>query len=113
MVNPGEMADSREARKALLELANISVLRVGVLRPIKAFQSVKLGQTVDVLPGPPSGERYRAKVKVIDEVFDAASGAYLANFCAGSSALPSVAVLLRLVSSQAATPTVGKSGMEI
>ena len=76
MVNPGEMADNREARKPLLKLADISVLHVEALLPINAFQSVKLGQAVDVLPEMPSGARYRAIVKVIDKVFDAASGTF-------------------------------------
>ncbi len=75
-VNPGEMADNREARKPLLKLADISVLHVEVLLPINAFQSVKLGQAVDVLPEQPSGARYRARVKVVDTVFDAASGTF-------------------------------------
>ena len=76
MANPGEMADNREARRPLLKLADISVLHVEVLLPISAFQLVKLGQVVDVLPEQPAGTRYRATVKVIDKVFDAASGTF-------------------------------------
>ncbi len=76
MVNPGEMADNREARKPLLKLADISVLHVEVLLPINVFESVKLGQAVNVLPEQPAGGRFPATVKVIDKVFDAASGTF-------------------------------------
>lgn len=76
LVNPGEMADNREVRKPLLKLADVSMLHVEVLLPVAAYQSVKLGQTVDVLPEQPERTRYRATVKVIDKVFDAASGTY-------------------------------------
>lgn len=40
------------------------------------YQSVKLGQMVEIVPEQPAGSRYRATVKVIDKVLDAASGTF-------------------------------------
>lgn len=76
LMHPGEMADNRDVRKPLLKLADVSVLHVEVLLPTSAYQTVKLGQTVEIVPEQPAGARYRATVKVIDKVFDAASGTF-------------------------------------
>lgn len=76
LMNPGEMADNRDVRKPLLKLAEISVLHVEVLLPTSAYQTVKLGQKVDIVPEQPAGARYPATVTVIDKVFDAASGTF-------------------------------------
>jgi len=76
LINPGELADNRDLRKPLLKLAEIGMLHVEVLLPIAAYRSVKLGQSVEVTPEQPAGGRFTAIVKVIDKVFDAASGTF-------------------------------------
>lgn len=76
LINPGELADNRDVRKPLLKLAEIKVLHVEVLLPIAAYRSVKQDQSVEVFPEQPAGGRYTAIVKVIDKVFDAASGTF-------------------------------------
>jgi RND family efflux transporter MFP subunit len=76
LVNPGELADNRDVRKPLLKLAEINVLHVEVLLPAAAYKSVKLGQAIVVIPDQPAGSRLTATVKVIDKVFDAASGTF-------------------------------------
>jgi RND family efflux transporter MFP subunit len=75
-MNPGELADNRDVRKPLLKLAEISVLHVEVLLPAAAYGAVKPGQQVPVMPDQPPGSRYAATVKVVDKVFDAASGTF-------------------------------------
>ncbi|MHA4866068.1 efflux RND transporter periplasmic adaptor subunit [Duganella sp. PWIR1] len=76
LINPGELADNRDIRKPLLKLAEISQLHVEVLLPSAAYGAVKVGEQVNVLPEQPSGRRLAATVKVIDKVFDAASGTF-------------------------------------
>jgi RND family efflux transporter MFP subunit len=75
-MNPGELADNRDVRKPLLKLAEISVLNVEVLLPTSAYGSVRPGQAVAVIPDQPAGSRVSATVKVVDKVFDAASGTF-------------------------------------
>lgn len=76
LMNPGELADNRDVRKPLLKLAEIKALHVEVLLPTAAYRSVRPGQSVEVIPEQPAGGRYTATVKVIDKVFDAASGTF-------------------------------------
>lgn len=76
LMNPGELADNRDVRKPILKLAEINMLHVEVMLPRAGYQSVKVGQTVEVVTDPPAGGRYKATVKVIDKVFDAASGTF-------------------------------------
>lgn len=76
LINPGELADNRDLRKPLLKLAEINVLHVEVSLPTAAYQAIKPGQSVAVIPEQPAGSRYIATVKVIDRVFDAASGTF-------------------------------------
>ncbi len=76
LMNPGELADNRDVRKPVLRLAETKVLNVEVLLPNHGHKSVKLGQTIEVVPEQPAGGRYQATVKVIDKVFDAASGTF-------------------------------------
>ncbi len=76
LMNPGELADNRDVRKPILKLAELKVLHVEVLLPINGHKSVKLGQTIEVIPEQPAGSRYKATVKAIDKVFDAASGSF-------------------------------------
>jgi RND family efflux transporter MFP subunit len=76
ILNPGELAESGVGRKALMKLAEIEVLHVEVLLPVEAHGKVRRGAAVEVLPRVPAGARHRATVKVVDTVFDAASGTF-------------------------------------
>ena len=75
-MNPGELADNRDVRKPILRLTELNVLHVEVLLPRAGYDSVRLGQVVEVISEPPVGGRYKATVKVIDKMFDAASGTF-------------------------------------
>jgi RND family efflux transporter MFP subunit len=76
ILNPGELAEAGVGRKPILKLAETDVLHVEVLLPVSAYGSVKIGTPVEVIPEIPSGARYKAKVKVVDRVLDAASGTF-------------------------------------
>ena len=53
-----------------------ALTRQAPVLPRAGYESVKLGQPVDVITEQPAGGRYKAIVKVIDKVFDAASGTF-------------------------------------
>ena len=76
ILNPGEFAEAGVGRKPLLKLAEIDTLHVEVLLPAQAYGKVKHGMGIDVTPEIPAGSQYRATVKVIDRVLDAASGTF-------------------------------------
>ena len=76
ILNPGEFAEAGVGRKPLLKLAEIDTLHVEVLLPAQAYGKVKHGMAIDVTPEIPAGSQYRATVKVIDRVLDAASGTF-------------------------------------
>ena len=76
MLHPGELAESGVGRKPLLKIAQIDVLHVEVLLRADAWGKVALGTLIEVSPDLPAKPRYRATVKVIDRVLDAASGTF-------------------------------------
>jgi hypothetical protein len=49
-------------------------LRVGTYLPLSFYGHIKVGDAAEVLPEAPVGGSYQAKVAVVDQVFDAASG---------------------------------------
>lgn len=76
LMNPGELADTGDAKKIILKLADISVLQVEVLLPVAAYGKIRIGSSYDVSPESPIGGKYLAKVKIIDKVFDPGSGTF-------------------------------------
>ena len=60
----------------ILTIAQIDPLHVEVFAPISQLRTVAIGDTAWVIPEDPVGGRYQARVKVIDRVFDAASGTF-------------------------------------
>ncbi|UUX95429.1 efflux RND transporter periplasmic adaptor subunit [Aquabacterium sp. J223] len=73
-VHPGDFADSRDTKKPLLRIADISLLHVEVLLPVAAYGKVQPGATIAVMPEAPIGGRHTARVKTLDPVADVASG---------------------------------------
>lgn len=76
LMNPGELADSGDARRPILRLANVSVLHVEALLPLEAHRQIHKGQAAIVVPEDPIGGRYDATVRVVDSVIDPASGTF-------------------------------------
>jgi len=60
----------------ILTIAQINPLNVEVFAPIAQLGAVHVGDMVTVFPEDPVGGSYQAQVKVIDRVFDAASGTF-------------------------------------
>lgn len=74
MLNPGDLAESGNGRKPILKLAQIDPLRVEVVLPHASYGKVRVGNSARVaLEG---GTVVSAIVRVVDRVFDAASGTY-------------------------------------
>ena len=71
-----QFAEAGVGRKPLMKLAEIDVLHVEVLLPVEAYGKVQRGNAIEVLPEVPAGSHYRATVKVVDTVLDAASGTF-------------------------------------
>lgn len=76
MMHPGEVAEAGVGRKPILKLAEIDTLNVEVVLPVSAWGKLRIGGTADVMPENPVGGKYSATIKVIDRVFDAASGTF-------------------------------------
>jgi len=62
--------------KPVMRLAQIDPLHVEVIMPVSKLGSVKVGMVADVKPEAPVGGVYKAKVKIVDKVVDAASGTF-------------------------------------
>lgn len=75
MLNPGDLAESGTGPKPVLKLAQIDPLRVEVVLPLAAYGKLKPGMVAQVVPDGLGGQ-YPATVKIVDRVFDAASGTF-------------------------------------
>ena len=73
LVAPGESVDDRP----VFQLAQLDPLNVEVIVPVSDYGVIQPGMTVEVIPEAPlDNQRYRAEVKIIDRVVDAASGTF-------------------------------------
>jgi RND family efflux transporter MFP subunit len=75
MLNPGDLAEAGTGRKPVLKLAQINPLRIEVVLPLEAYGKLRVGMTGLVTPEGLGG-KHPAVVKVVDRVFDAASGTF-------------------------------------
>jgi RND family efflux transporter MFP subunit len=75
MLNPGDLTQYGTETKPILKIAQIDPLRVEVVLPLDYYRKLKVGMTGEVVPERLGG-RYPARVRVIDKVFDAASGTF-------------------------------------
>ncbi len=75
VLSPGEFATSN-LKDPILRLVEINPLNVEVILPVNQFGRIKPGSTAVVLPEQPIGGEYRATVKIVDRVVDAASGTF-------------------------------------
>ncbi|MCH8861053.1 MAG: efflux RND transporter periplasmic adaptor subunit [Proteobacteria bacterium] len=60
----------------ILEIAEINPLFVETFLPIDLYQHVRGKETATVVPAAPVSGRFEAKISVVDQVFDAASGTF-------------------------------------
>jgi RND family efflux transporter MFP subunit len=71
-LSPGERVED----EPVLKLAQIHPLYVEVFAPVELLGAIKVGMSADVSPEEPVGQVYKAKVKIVDRVVDAASGTF-------------------------------------
>lgn len=72
-MSPGEYAYEQAAA---MTIAEIDPLNVEVFVPVDHYGTISVGMTAQVRPRAPVGGIYRARVSVVDRVFDAASGTF-------------------------------------
>jgi RND family efflux transporter MFP subunit len=70
-LGPGEYAFDQAH---LVTVSQIDPLNVEVFMPLSHFGRIRPGTTAEILPETPVGGRYTAKVMIVDQVLDAASG---------------------------------------
>jgi RND family efflux transporter MFP subunit len=75
LLRPGELMSSNQ-KNPILKLAEVDPLNVELVLPVSLFGRIKLGQRAEVLPEEPVGGRHVARVEVVDQVVDAASGTF-------------------------------------
>jgi RND family efflux transporter MFP subunit len=71
-LSPGEYVEEQP----ILKVAQINPLNVETIVPVDLFGSIKVGMQAEVRPEAPVGGVYNAKVKIVDQVIDAASGTF-------------------------------------
>jgi RND family efflux transporter MFP subunit len=72
-IRPGEYAYEQTP---LMTIAEIDPLYVKVFVPVRFYRQLHVGLDAEVTPEEPIGGAYRAKVTVVDRVFDAASSTF-------------------------------------
>jgi len=75
VLSPGEFATSN-LKDPILRLAEINPLNVEVVLPVSQYGRINPGMKAAVFPEQPIGGQYRATVKIVDRVVDAASGTF-------------------------------------
>ena len=66
----------RHEQGYVVTIAQLHPLYVEAFLPITHYRRVRVGQSAEILPNEPIGGRYKAKVVVVDQVFDTASGTF-------------------------------------
>jgi len=69
---PGEYVENQP----VLKLARIHPLYVEIFAPVELLGTIKIGMHAEVMPEKPIERVYKAKVKIVDQVVDAASGTF-------------------------------------
>lgn len=75
VLRPGELTSSNQ-KDPIVRLAEIDPLNVELILPVSDFGKIKKGQRATVIPEEPVGGWHSARVEVVDQTFDAASGTF-------------------------------------
>ena len=75
MLRPGELTSSNQ-KDPIIKLMEIDPLNVELILPVREFGRIKSGQRAWVLPEAPVGGKYEARVEIVDQMVDAASGTF-------------------------------------
>jgi multidrug efflux pump subunit AcrA (membrane-fusion protein) len=68
----GETVENR----AIMKLAQINPLRVELVAPTEYFGLIQKDMTVEIRPERPAGKSFEARVSVVDQLIDPASGSF-------------------------------------
>jgi RND family efflux transporter MFP subunit len=74
--HPGELAFTGEGSRPILKMAQTNPLRVEVVLPVGLMGQIKAGRAAEITPESPLKGTWRAQIKVVDSVFDSASGSF-------------------------------------
>ncbi len=74
--HPGELAFTGEGSRPILRMAQTHPLRVEVVMPTSMVGKIRVGSRAEVTPEAPLAGNWQATVRVVDQVFDAASGSF-------------------------------------
>ena len=72
-IGPGEFFHQDSV---IVTIARVDPLNVETYLPVRYYKLIKVGDVASVYPSDPVGGERKAKVTVVDSVFDAASGTY-------------------------------------
>lgn len=72
----GELAFTGEGSRPILRMAQIHPLRVEVVMPTSMVGKIRVGSRAEITPEAPLSGSWQATVRVVDQVFDAASGSF-------------------------------------
>jgi RND family efflux transporter MFP subunit len=75
VLRPGELTSSNQ-KDPIARLVEVDPLNVELILPVSEFGRIKPGQRALVMPEQPVGGKYVARVEVVDQMFDAASGTF-------------------------------------
>jgi RND family efflux transporter MFP subunit len=75
ILRPGELTSSNQ-KDPIARLMEIDPLHVELILPLSEFGHIKAGRRATVMPEKPVGGTYQARVEVVDQMFDAASGTF-------------------------------------
>ena len=75
ILRPGELTSSNQ-KDPIARLMEIDPLHVELILPLSEFGNIKAGRRATVMPEKPVGGTYQARVEVVDQMFDAASGTF-------------------------------------
>jgi RND family efflux transporter MFP subunit len=73
VLGPGEYVHQESQ---IITLARIDPLNVETFLPVRYYRQIKVGDTATVWPNEPIGGERQAVIKIVDQVFDAASGTF-------------------------------------
>jgi RND family efflux transporter MFP subunit len=74
-LRPGELTSSNQ-KDPIIKLMEIDPLNVELILPVREFGRIRVGQRAWVLPEAPVGGKHVARVEIVDQTLDAASGTF-------------------------------------
>jgi len=75
ILRPGELTSSNQ-KDPIARVVEVDPLNVELILPVSEFGNIKSGRRATVMPEKPVGGTYQARVEVVDQMFDAASGTF-------------------------------------